>query len=149
MTPEEFVAMVVGRTESQKELALQRAQKGLAWLRESGPLIGFHVENIDQKTLQLASSCKCVIGQLGGSYSLGIDVAAKHLGLSSPAEKALWAAQHGFLAEISVYYSLAEWPVTLEIPPLAFTRNEVQYRHLDAAWRQVLAEDGVLHQTTI
>lgn len=145
MTPEEFVAMVVGRVESPEEMALQRAQKGLAWLRESGPLIGFHVENIDQETLRLSSSCRCVMGQLGGSYSLGIDVAAKHLGLSSRTEKTLWAAQHGFLADWPVIL-LADWPVILEIPSRAFESSEVKYCHLDAAWRQVLAEDRALHQ---
>lgn len=148
MTPEEFVAMVVGRAESPEEMALQYAQKGLAWLRESGPLLGFYVENINQETLELSSPCKCVMGQLGGSYLRGMSAAVKHLGFSNRAEETLWAAQHGFLREIAVYYGLGlgEWPVTLAVPPFVFMEKEVEYSHLGAAWRQVLAEDGLLHQ---
>lgn len=82
-------------TDELKRDLRQRAEKGYAWLLESGPQYGLHVENIRPDSLYLSSSCNCVLGQLGGSFGKTLD--RIHSGKSSQ-EAQVWAIEHGFYA---------------------------------------------------
>jgi hypothetical protein len=105
------------------EVAFQRAEKGLAWLKESGPIFGLDVEDIDLDMLQLNACERCVLGQLGGDYSI---VIRKILGSHITAyEQGQWAQEHGFLAG-----DLTN-PATIA----------AGYRRLDLAWRQLIEAD--------
>jgi hypothetical protein len=103
------------------ELAIQAAEKGLAWLRESGPLYGLDVDKIDVNTLYIKSQCNCVLGQLGQEYSL---VMSRLLNSgvvgSSITERIYWTEEHGFDKGIHGYFN---------------------YPELDEAWRLVLEAD--------
>lgn len=103
------------------EFAIQAAEKGLAWLKESGPIHGLDVDRVDIKTLNLRSTCNCVLGQLGGSYSLTMSRLIFNGAVGEDlVERILWSSAHGFDQG---------------------TRGEFNYSELDEAWRLVLEAD--------
>jgi hypothetical protein len=110
------------------ELAIQAVEKGLAWLKESGPIYGLDVDQVDIGRLNLKSTCDCVLGQLGQSYCMVMETLITD-GVIKPGEFARidWAAEHGFDRGF----------------PDSFqgSYGAVDYHHLDEAWRLVLEAD--------
>lgn len=97
------------------EIAMQAAEKGLAWLKESGPIYGLDVNEVDIEELSLRSCRRCVLGQLGTDYKqvmTGLIVR----GVVSRAEVNDWVNDHGFESTAdSEYYELDQaWRILLE-----------------------------------
>jgi hypothetical protein len=101
------------------KLAIQAAEKGLAWLKESGPIYGLDVNQVDIERLDISAQCSCVLGQLGQDYGTVMRklIADGAIG-SDLFERIEWASEHGFDGG-----------------------NGVKYHHLDEAWRLVLKAD--------
>jgi len=102
------------------EIAMQAAEKGLAWLKESGPIYGLDVNEVDISELNLGSCRRCVLGQLGTDYKQVIMRLMAH-GAVSQAEVDNWVNDHGF-----------------------DRTSEVEYHELDQAWRTLLERDRAL-----
>lgn len=98
--------------------AERRAQKGLAWLRESGSVHGLDVDQVDIDQLDIRNTCRCVLGQLNqdGGYSHQVYSLSKAGAL--PQDEAEWLHEHGFEADA-----------------------HATYEELTAAWRKVLKAD--------
>jgi hypothetical protein len=118
----------------------ERAEKGYAWLLESGPQHGLHVERLDTDTLDVSSSCTCVLGQLGGKNDfnrtmlqlaqvMGMEVMAEDG--SSNTDALNWATEHGFYLPLpgKARYLLDDLVVRRE-----------GYEQLTEAWCEVIAE---------
>jgi hypothetical protein len=101
------------------ELAIQKAEKGLAWLRESGSIYGLNVDEVNLWDLDLSSTCGCVLGQLGGHYNTAVNMLVG-AGVISPGYDATntWLTEHGFEQSI-----------------------DTQYHELNRAWTQILEAD--------
>jgi hypothetical protein len=101
-------------------VALERAEKGLAWLRESGPIYGLNVDLVDLSYLQLSCSCNCVLGQLDQDYTVVIARLADAGLFETRLEADHWAKEHGFNDD---------WA------------EQVFYSDLNEAWKQLLTAD--------
>jgi len=112
------------------EIATQAAEKGLAWLKESGAIYGLDVNKVDIVRLDIASECQCVLGQLGPGYSYMVVRLMNAGAISSDQREAYdWLIEHGFKA--------AGW---FDGATGAFA-SRPQYDELNAAWTRVLAAD--------
>jgi hypothetical protein len=124
------------------------AEKGYAWLLESGPQCGLDVTRIDSKTLDLSSHCLCVLGQLGGvlDFEETLDQIASTVKLSGDYEAHRnWASEHGFYVALQTvapavsstreYHGLTPW----EQFEVNAALDRV-YKVLTDAWREVIAE---------
>jgi hypothetical protein len=99
------------------EFAMQAAEKGLAWLRESGPVYGLNVNEVDIKKLDLSSTCRCVLGQLDFSYGTVVCRLVNHGQISvDSVARVQWLQEHGFeRTHGTEYHELTEaWRILLE-----------------------------------
>jgi hypothetical protein len=108
------------------------AEKGLAWLLESGPAVGLRpLSEVDIESLRLGSCTRCVLGQLAG-LGTGFDefgsairkIFQGRLDTTTHEQRMNWAAEHGFVDNCLA---------------------GVTYELLDHAWREaILKERGEL-----
>lgn len=100
--------------------ARTRAEKGLAWIEETGRLHGLKsIEELDLDRLQISNCSRCVLGQLGRGY---FSVLSKLFDAEFDNEAMKWAQEHGF-CQIS--------------------HQDVWGNILTEAWRQLIAERRV------
>jgi hypothetical protein len=97
-------------------IALERAEKGLAWLRESGPIYGLDVDKVNIDRLDLSHHCDCVLGQLQGGYAHVLEGIGFEYAWNFDANE--WAEEHGFQH-----------------------LEGVSYQDLTEAWKQLLTAD--------
>jgi hypothetical protein len=124
------------------------AEKGYAWLLESGPQCGLDVTRIDSDTLDLSSSCRCVLGQLGGvlDFEDTLDQIAATVNIEGDFEaRRDWASEHGFFVTLqTVAPSVPDMREFYRITPWEqFEINAALdrvYKGLTDAWREVIAE---------
>jgi hypothetical protein len=102
-------------------VALERAEKGLAWLKEAGPFYGLNINLVNLETLNLASDCECVLGQLALTYSRALD-RLEYAGVFAHGgfARQAWAREHGFDDQVT---------------------ENVFYSDLDEAWDYLLTRD--------
>jgi hypothetical protein len=103
-------------------VALERAEKGLAWLKESGPVHGLYVNLVNLEILNLGNGCQCVLGQLGGQEYMAVmdHLQATEAIPSDLQGRANWAREHGFVDD---------------------PRADVYFGDLNEAWRNLLLLD--------
>jgi predicted RNase H-like HicB family nuclease len=95
------------------------AEKGLAWIQESGTLYGLKkVDAIVLDHLDLSHRSYCVLGQLGKNYADAM--VAIHGGKFFDGGNA-WAQERGFQMDAD---------------------NGIQYSHLNKVWRELLTEEA-------
>jgi hypothetical protein len=124
------------------------AEKGYAWLLESGPQYGLDVARIDSATLDLSSSCRCVLGQLGGvsDFEDTLDQIAAAIDIDGDVEaRRNWASEHGFYVTLqTVAPAVSGMREFYKLSPeeqrdINFALDKV-YNGLTDAWREVIAE---------
>jgi hypothetical protein len=121
---------------SVKQVAHERALRGLAWLKGPGTELGFDVNRIQMSTLDMASPYACTLSQASGfgHFPLAMNRAGWVVkGENQPGWKE-WALEHGFVAICGCGCNVGKI-VDLE---------GVDYDVLTAAWKYTLTEDRVL-----
>jgi hypothetical protein len=79
-------------------IATQKVEKGLAWLKESGPAHGFDYTRIDPRTVHVMDPIYCPLAQAGGTSYGG---ALRRI-FTSPGQRSRfiylgdWSQEHGF-----------------------------------------------------
>lgn len=110
------------------DIALQRAQRGLAWLKNAGPSYGFDHTRIDSEIVAVSDSTRCPLAQanLGARrYSAALNRVGRFVS-GMPLHE--WITEHGF--------DVSPWD------------SANMYIRLTNAWRLVLREDTLNRNVT-
>jgi hypothetical protein len=108
-------------------LARERAEKGLVWLLEIGPIYGFDLGRVDIERLDMANGCfrdqKCCVFAQAGQRDMNLltllsEITGDVLNWR-PSSDIVWSQTHGFMSDshVGVTYSL-----------------------LDKVWRQIITD---------
>jgi hypothetical protein len=100
------------------------AEKGRAWLHESGPIYGLRpLAKVNLTRLNINSCTTCVLGQLSGQETDGFSRVVEVVFTDTSkswSERKKWAMEHGFMPDV---------------------KNGVDHTHLNKVWKDLVKEE--------
>lgn len=100
------------------------AEKGRAWLAESGLIYGLRpLATVNLNKLNINSCTRCVLGQLSGLEEGGFSTVVDNIFTDTDkswSDREAWVRERGFMADAT---------------------NGVDYTHLNAAWKELIKEE--------